>query len=105
MGDRELSVISGVILDETITFSFEEICHISGLKAGDLIAMVEEGLLEPYGATPQTWRFSAATLYRAQTAYRIQRDLHINLAGAALALELLDELRELRARIRALEER
>lgn len=103
MGDRELSVVSGVILDETITLSFEEVCHTCGLEAEELIAMVEEGLLEPYGATPHAWRFSAATLYRAQTAHRLQRDLHINLAGAALALELLDELRELRTRIRALE--
>lgn len=103
MGDRELSVISGVILDETITLGFEEVCRTCGLEAEELIAMVEEGLLEPRGAAPHAWRFPAAALYRARTAHRLQRDLRINLAGAALALELLDELRELRARIRVLE--
>lgn len=100
MSDRELSIINGVILDETVTFSFEEMCHTCGIEAEELIAMVEEGLLEPHGATPQVWRFPAASLSRALTACRLQRDLHINLAGAALVLELLEELRELRARLR-----
>lgn len=105
MSDRELSALSGVILDETITFGFEEMCHVSGLDAQELMAMVNEGLLEPRGATPQSWRFPAPSLLRAQTAYRLRRDLDVNLPGAALALELLDELRELRARLRTLQGR
>jgi chaperone modulatory protein CbpM len=35
-------------------------------------------------------------------ALRLQRDLDIDLAGAALALELLDEIESLRARLRAM---
>ena len=34
---------------------------------------------------------------------RLQRDLDLNLAGTALALDLLDELEQLRERLRALE--
>ncbi|MEE9157003.1 MAG: chaperone modulator CbpM, partial [Gammaproteobacteria bacterium] len=33
---------------------------------------------------------------------RLQQDLGINLAGAALALDLLDELRKLRTRLKTL---
>jgi chaperone modulatory protein CbpM len=35
-------------------------------------------------------------------ALGLQRDLGINLAGAALALQLLDEVEALRARLRAM---
>ncbi|MBT9477058.1 MAG: MerR family transcriptional regulator, partial [Polaromonas sp.] len=42
-------------------------------------------------------------LQRARVALRLQTDLDVNLAGAALALELLDELDELRARVQRLE--
>jgi chaperone modulatory protein CbpM len=34
---------------------------------------------------------------------RLRRDLNLNLAGTALALDLLDELEHLRERLRALE--
>jgi chaperone modulatory protein CbpM len=33
---------------------------------------------------------------RLRTAHRLQRDLHINLAGAALALDLLEEIKTLK---------
>jgi chaperone modulatory protein CbpM len=35
-------------------------------------------------------------------ALRLQRDLDMDLAGVALALELLDEIASLRARLRAM---
>ena len=40
---------------------------------------------------------------RARTAIRLQRDLDINLAGAALVLELLDEIDTLRSRLHVLD--
>jgi chaperone modulatory protein CbpM len=35
---------------------------------------------------------------------RLQSDLGVNLAGAALALQLLDEIESLRAQVRAMED-
>jgi chaperone modulatory protein CbpM len=65
--------------------------------------LVQEGILDPRRDRPGHWRFSAASLQRARTAIRLQRDLDINLAGVALALQLLDEIDSLRARLRLLE--
>jgi chaperone modulatory protein CbpM len=65
--------------------------------------MVHEGLLRPAGERPDQWRFSGAQIRRARRAVRLQRDLELNLAGAALALELLDQIDALQARIRTLE--
>ena len=43
----------------------------------------------------------ATQMRRARVAMRLQSDLGINLAGAALALQLLDEIENLRARVKA----
>lgn len=43
-------------------------------------------------------------MQRALVALRLQEDLGVNLAGAALALQLLEELETLRSRLRVLEE-
>jgi chaperone modulatory protein CbpM len=40
-------------------------------------------------------------LRRARLALRLERDLEINLAGVALALELMEELEYLRRKLKA----
>jgi chaperone modulatory protein CbpM len=96
-------VISGMVLDDTATLSLNELCHASSLCAEEVIAMVDEGVLEPWGSSPLEWRFPAENLRRLHIAQRLQRDLQVNLAGIALALDLLHELRGLRERLRALD--
>ena len=66
------------------------------------MALVDEGVLTPMGQTPDYWRFTGLHLHRASVAVRLQRDLGINLAGAALALHLMDEMDTLRAQLRQL---
>ncbi|HKK04373.1 MAG TPA: chaperone modulator CbpM [Gammaproteobacteria bacterium] len=92
-----------LMLDEELVFTLRELSRSCDLAAEDLIAMVEEGVLAPRGASPSDWRFPAADLRRVHTALRLQRDLGVNLAGVALALEMLDEMQALRARVRVLE--
>ena len=67
--------------------------------------MVEEGILEPRGARSTRWRFPRRAVRRARAAHRLQRELGLNLAGAAMALDLLDEFEELRTKVRLLEGR
>jgi chaperone modulatory protein CbpM len=51
-------------------------------------------------APPEHWRFTGLHLHRAKVAMRLHRDLGVNFAGAALALDLMDELDMLRTKIR-----
>jgi chaperone modulatory protein CbpM len=67
------------------------------------VELVDEGILQPAGRNPEQWRFPGTSLQRARTAMRLQQDLKINLAGVALALDLLDEIESLRALIYRLE--
>jgi chaperone modulatory protein CbpM len=64
-----------------------------------IVELVEQGIIEPRGDDLRHWRFSGSSLSRVMRVQRLQHDLGINLAGAALALDLLDEIRWLRSRL------
>ena len=90
---------------EHLQLTLGELSHQVGVEAEQLLAMVDEGILEPVAGTAMaTWRFTADSACRAAMVLRLQRDLQVNLAGAALALQLLDEISSLRSRVRILEQ-
>ncbi len=95
--------LTGILLDEQAELSLNELSRACSSSAERIIALVEEGALEPRGAIShqqQTqWRFSCSSLKKARTAVRLQQDLGINLAGVALAIDLLDEIESLRSRL------
>jgi chaperone modulatory protein CbpM len=99
-------VLRGIILDEQSVLTLTELSHVCAVQTGYIIELVDEGLVTPDIAAeenePQHWRFSGAQIRRARTAMRLQSDLGVNLAGAALALQLLDEIENLRAQVRAM---
>lgn len=97
------TLLDATIVDERMEVSMAELCRACAVDAERVLEMVEIGLLEPRGGRRADWRFSGLALYRAQTALRLHRDLQVNLAGAALALDLLDEIRLLRRRLGRLE--
>ena len=90
------------ILEEQTQLTLIDLCGACAVHAERIIELVDAGVLEPAGREPAHWRFGGASLHRAHAALRLQRDLEINLAGAALALELMDEIESLRARLRAM---
>jgi chaperone modulatory protein CbpM len=92
--------LSGVILDEQSEVTLEELCECCRVEQSVIIALVEEGIVEPMAEKVQPWRFSATTLPRVVRALRLQRDLELNLAGVAFALELISEIESLRNRLK-----
>jgi len=95
--------IEGVLLDEDLTLTFAELRQLCGSSDQIIELLVDEGVLRPWGRRPNEWRFSGCEVGRVRRVLRLQRDLDLNLAGAALALELLEEIESLRARVRLLE--
>ncbi len=96
--------IEGIVLDEGLTVTLAELTQLCGSSGRTLQLMVSEGLLRPRaGQEPADWRFDGFEVRRARRAVRLRRDLDLNLAGTALALDLLDELETLRERLRVLE--
>jgi chaperone modulatory protein CbpM len=90
------------LLNDDLAFDLEALCQACNAAADELFALVEEGVLEPSGPTPQEWRFGVSALPRARRALRLQHDLQIDLAGVALALDLLDRIESLESRLRRL---
>ncbi len=80
-----------------------ELSRCCGVTAEKILVLVAEGVLSPQGHSEREWRFAGGDLGRALSALRLERDLGVNAAGAALAIDLLDEMRRLRERVRLLE--
>lgn len=97
------TLLSGFILEEQTELTLDEICRACAVHDDMIMALVNEGVLIPEGGTPDHWRFTGVQLNRARVALRLQNDLDVNLAGAALALELLDEIDTLRSTLQRLQ--
>lgn len=95
--------LTGILLDEQAQLSLHDLCHACSTSTEWVVELVDEGVLEPIGHEQAHWRFSGPSLLRARAAIRMQQDLHINLAGVALALDLLEEIEAMRERLRRLE--
>lgn len=102
MANNDHREITGVMLDEESELSLGELCRACGIPAEQIIALVEEGIIEPRGRRTR-WRFSGICVLRVRKVYTLERDLGVNLAGAALALDLLEEIERLQARLARLE--
>lgn len=99
MNTQQPSPIDAVILEEQTAITLAELCRACATPAETIVALVEEGILAPTGASPARWRFGGMHVRRARVALRLRRDLDLNLPGVALALQLLDEIETLRGRL------
>lgn len=87
------------ILEEEGNLTLGELCRACAVHAEFIFEMVDEGVLEPKGSETTQWRFSGACIHQVNVVLRLQRDLGVNLAGAAMVLDLMDEIARLRAQL------
>ena len=96
-----MTYVSGFILEEQSGLTLADLCRACGARSELVVELVEEGVLTPSGEAPDGWRFTGIHLRHARVAIRLQRDLGVNPAGAALALQLMEEIATLRERLGA----
>jgi chaperone modulatory protein CbpM len=94
--------MTAFVLEEQTGLTLDDLCRACTADSVWIAELVEEGILRPAGDAPEQWRFTGLHLHHARVAVRLQRDLGVNLQGAALALQLMEELDALRARLRSL---
>jgi chaperone modulatory protein CbpM len=99
MSEADGSFIQAPVVEEEIHLTMVELCHACSATEEQVTVWVLEGVLEPSGDRPQDWSFTGQSLRRARLALRLSRDLELNPAGVALALDLLDEIATLKARL------
>lgn len=102
MVTQHTDILTGIIIEEEIHLSLRELCDACAVHAEFITELVDEGVIEPSGFDKSHWFFSGVSLQRIRSAKRLQQDLGINLAGVALALDLLDEMQLLHTQLRKL---
>jgi len=102
--EKRNNVFQSEIIETRREMSLSDLCEVCTVTSERVVQLVDEGLVEPEGREPAEWRFSGRSVRRVVVAERLSRDLRLNAAGAALVLELLDEVKQLRQRLNRLEE-
>lgn len=96
MSTQSLSVSVGRIVEEEGPLGVDELCRLCAVERQFILELVQEGVLETRPSTKP--EFVGPSLRRAQLAVRLRRDLGVNVAGAALAIELLERIEALERR-------
>jgi len=94
----------GEIVDQSELCTISDICIACHVEEGWVSQLVAHGVIAPIeGQAKPGLRFSSLSIVRVAKAARLTRDLDLNPPGVALALDLLEEIEELRARLKLLE--
>lgn len=100
MNTSSVPASDSTLLEDELQLTLDELARSCGCRSEWLIELVHEGVIDAEGAEPQQWRFASTELRRARVAWHLTRDLALNAAGAALALDLLDEIQSLKTQLR-----
>ncbi len=79
-------------------FTFEELCEICHTTPEFIQHVIEFGVIES-----DNNYFNAIHLKRIRKILQLQHDFEVNLAGAALAIDLIERMAEMQSRIKWLE--
>jgi chaperone modulatory protein CbpM len=101
MSTSEDQALPGAIFEESALLTVKDLSRMCAVEERHIVEFVEEGVLSVVEMNAAEWRFTGTALRRARLALRLERDLEINLAGVALALELIEELERLRRELNA----
>ena len=88
-------------MDEDCLFTLDEMSNTCSVRTEYIIELVNEGIVEPMERqrAQQQWSFTGKSLLRIRKTQRLQHDLGVNLAGAALVLDMLEEIDQLKERL------
>ena len=99
MHQETSSPLRGNVVEEEIELTTIELGRAVEATEEQIELWVVEGVLQPIGGSRAEWRFGGVALARMRVAMRLTRDLDLNASGVALALDLLDRIAALEARL------
>jgi len=100
MTSDKAKAVTGIIFDEATEITIVELCEVCSVDQQLINDLIAEGILETLDNGGEMARLPYSSVRRTHTVVHLQRDLGVNLAGAALALELLERIDKLRAQLR-----
>ena len=89
----------------TVYIRTDELCQVAHCSTETVVGLVEYGVIEPGGSSPDDWQFEEQTVTIVRRAARLQQDFGTDIAGVALALDLLGKLEDARLENRMLRQR
>jgi chaperone modulatory protein CbpM len=100
MARKDITILS---IEAQSELNLDELCEACHVTYDFIHELVEYGAIEPRGISIEVWRFNPDHVRKIQTVKRLQEDLEVNLPGAALAIELMDQIQEMRTQLELLE--
>lgn len=95
-------LLTGVLLDD-VALTLDELARACNVEPDWVVRHVHAGVLGGEASVQVTsWRFRSGDLVRARRLLRVERDFDANEDLAALVVDLGDEIRRLRTRLRVL---
>jgi len=86
------------MLNDNIFYTTNAVCYSYRLNQDTVDEMVSWGIAEPTGDRPEKWLFTHSDFERIGRALRFRNELEINIPGAALALQLLEDVKNLHSK-------
>lgn len=97
------NALIGVLMDDSTCLTFVEVCERCHVPEAWLLDVLEHGLFHDKGVPSTNMTFHYTMLPRLQAALRLQRDLELNVSGVVLAMELLEKIDALNAKLTVLQ--
>ncbi|MDR4508940.1 MAG: chaperone modulator CbpM [Candidatus Brocadiaceae bacterium] len=87
-------------------YSIVQVCAISAVEKSFVVELVQHGVIDPEGdvTEPDQWQFTQTQVSLCKRAANFYYDFQVNIQGIELAIRLLDELEQLRAKVKLLED-
>lgn len=98
MPKHDLIMLTEITVEDQPELSLEELCRVCQVTPDFLQELIAYGVIEPH----IEGFFDAQHLRRVRIVRHLQQDLEVNLAGAALVLDLMGQIEEMRAKIEVL---
>jgi chaperone modulatory protein CbpM len=89
MTERDINILTSEVFDEMTEISLSTLCDMCSVEHTLVEQLVGEGILDPVGGKSDELLFCYTSVRITRTVMRLQEDLGVNLAGAALVLDLL----------------
>jgi chaperone modulatory protein CbpM len=98
-----INLLEAHLLGEGDWLAADTLCRLCNLNLDVVAELVDLGVVVTRGYRREEWQLPASALPRLRVAGRLMHDLGVNVSGAALAIQLLEEQHRLERRLLELE--
>lgn len=99
---RDEDILVGCLMEDS-WLTLEQIAAACAVEPDWLLRHIDEGLFPHAESVAGVWRFSGASLLRARRMRQMERDFEALPELAALVADLLEEMDDLREKLRCVE--